>query len=122
MGLFDVTQAALDRALEGAAQRQQLLASNLANADTPGFKRSDLDFHGALAAALDQGDSAAQVAALPFAPQTDSAGAITPDGNNVDVDVEMANLSANAIDYETLVEVAHARLQMLSSAIGSTGS
>ena len=64
MGLFDVTQIALEQALAGSAQRQQLLANNLANADTPGFKRSDLDFHAALANALANGASPAQIASL----------------------------------------------------------
>ena len=122
MGLFDVTQVALERALAGAAERQQLLASNVANADTPGFKRSDLDFHGALAAALGQGASASQLESLTFTPQTDTTSAMTADGNNVDIDTEMANLSANGLDYETLVEVASARLKMLATAIGSTGA
>ena len=40
------------------------------------------------------------------------------DGNNVDVDTEMARLSQNALDYESLVSVANARLKMLSTAIG----
>lgn len=122
MGLFDVTQVALERALEGAGQRQQLLASNLANANTPGFERSDLDFHAALASALAHGAGSARLEALRFAPRTDTGGAMTPDGNNVDLDTEMANLSANAIDYQTLVSVASARLKMIATAIGGTGA
>lgn len=119
MGLFDVTQIALERALAGSAQRQQLLANNLANADTPGFKRSDLDFHATLAGALQSGDSAAQLASLTFAPQTDTTSSMQADGNNVDVDTEMSKLSQNALDYESLVTVANARLKMLATAIGT---
>ena len=40
------------------------------------------------------------------------------DGNNVDVDTEMAKLSENALDYQSLVSVSNARLKMLSTAIG----
>ena len=57
MGLFDVTQVALQQALAGASARQQVLANNVANANTPGFTRSDLDFHSQLAAALQNGGS-----------------------------------------------------------------
>jgi len=116
VGLFDVTQIALERALSGAAQRQQLLANNLANAETPGFKRSDLDFHAQLADALANGDG--NLSNLSFSPQTDSTTSMQADGNNVDVDTEMSNLSENALDYESLVSVANARLKMLQTVIG----
>ena len=118
VGLFDVTQIALERALAGSAQRQQILANNLANANTPGFKRTDLNFEATLAGALANGASASQIASLQFSPQTDTTSAMQPDGNNVDVDTEMARLSKNALDYESLVTVANARLKMLSTAIG----
>lgn len=118
MGLFDVTQIALERALSGAAQQQQILANNLANADTPGFKRSDLDFHSQLAGALEADRSGAQLESLSFTPQTDSTSSMQLDGNNVDVDTEMSKLSANALDYQSLVAVASARLKMISTAIG----
>lgn len=117
MGLFDVTQIALERALAGAAQQQQIVANNLANADTPGFKRTDLDFHTQLADALASG-KADSLASLSFTPQTDTTSSMQADGNNVDVDTELAKLSANALDYQSLVAVASARLKMLSTAIG----
>lgn len=122
MGLFDVTQIALERSLSGAAQRQQLLANNIANANTPGFKRSDIDFHGQLAAAIANGDPSGSLASLSFTPQTDTTSTMSADGNNVDIDTEMASLSQNALDYQSLVAVASARLKMLSIAIGQGGS
>ena len=48
MPLFDNTQLALSRAISGAAMRQEVLANNLANAETPGFHRSDVDFQSAI--------------------------------------------------------------------------
>jgi flagellar basal-body rod protein FlgB len=47
---------------------------------------------------------------------------MSADGNNVDIDTEMASLSQNALDYQSLVAVASARLKMLSIAIGQGGS
>ena len=118
MGLFDLTQAALDKALEGSSLRQQAIANNLANANTPGFKRSDVDFSSALADALDTHDSTRQVDAISFDPKVDTTSTETADGNNVDVDVEMANLNENTVDYQALVSVAKARLHMIEIAIG----
>ena len=119
MGLFDVTQLALERALSGAALRQQLLSNNIANANTPGFKRSDVDFHGTLQNVLDSGGSDAAVQDVSFSPVVDQSVG-RADGNNVDMDAEMASLSENSIDYQTLVAVAKARLRMLDNVIGSS--
>jgi flagellar basal-body rod protein FlgB len=107
VGLFDITQLALDRAMTGAGVRQTVLANNVANVNTPGFVASDVDFHSAIAAALDQGQ---QVDAVQFSPKQT--------GASPDMDVQMADLSENALDYETLAAVSRTRLQMLSTVIG----
>ena len=118
--LFDTTQLALERAISGASVRQQALAANIANADTPGYQRVDVDFHGALAAAMGQGANAdGALSQLSFAPQVDrSAGAVRADGSTVDIDSESAKLAANALDQQAAVQVAQARIHILESAIG----
>ncbi|MFN8109641.1 MAG: flagellar basal body protein [Thermoleophilia bacterium] len=50
----DITTVALTQAMHGANLRQSALAQNLANADTPGYQRVDVNFEGALAAAVEQ--------------------------------------------------------------------
>src|ERR1700752_519122 len=94
LALFDTTQLALERSIEGAGKRHQALAANLANANTPGYQRVDVDFHGALAAAMNAGDeSQTALQSLSFAPTKDaSAGATRADGSTVDVDSESAKL------------------------------
>src|SRR4051794_10338585 len=117
--LFDTTQMALERSISGAAQRQEALAANLANADTPGYQRVDVDFHGALAAAMRSADPRSAVAQTTFATQADgSVGAVRADGSTVDVDAEAAKLAANALEQESAVQVLHARLGILKSAMG----
>jgi flagellar basal-body rod protein FlgB len=118
--LFDTTQLALQRAISGASVRQQALSANIANADTPGYRRVDVDFHGALAAAMSQGTNApTALASTTFTPQTDaSAGAVRADGSTVDIDSESAKLAENALDQETMVQVAQTRIHILESAIG----
>jgi flagellar basal-body rod protein FlgB len=118
MGLFDITDLVLQRGLEGAGLRQQVLANNLANANTAGFKRSDVDFQSALASAIGDGSSESGVAGLDFQPQTDTTSTMRADGNNVDFDQENSNLTENAVEYEALLSVAHARMQMLRTAMG----
>jgi flagellar basal-body rod protein FlgB len=115
--LFDVSTVALEKALAGSALRQQVLANNLANANTPGYRRVDVDFHAALAQALGRGDSTAEVDALSFAAAPDGSGPMRYDGSNVDVDREMASLSENALDYQALVATLRARIRMLENVI-----
>ena len=119
MGLLDVTQIALEQALSGSAARQQALSNNIANANTPNFTRSDVDFESQLQAALASGNPAASLSSMSFTAQLDKQSPVQSDGNNVNIDTEMSDLSENALDYESLVEVANARLKMLSIAIGS---
>jgi flagellar basal-body rod protein FlgB len=122
--LFDTTQLALERAIQGAGQRQEALAANLANADTPGYRRVDVDFHGALTAAMQPARGASAVrdslGAMAFAPEADaSAGATRADGSTVDVDAESAKLAANALDQQAAVQVAQVRIHILEAAMGA---
>lgn len=118
MGLFDTTQLGLEQAISGAALRQRAIANNIANANTAGYKRVDVDFHSALQDALSGPDAkGALEKGLGLSPQTDNATASRADGNNVDIDTEMANLSQNALEYQSLVQVARARLTMLQIAM-----
>jgi flagellar basal-body rod protein FlgB len=115
--LFDTTQLALEGAIKGAGIRHQALAANLANANTPGYQRVDVDFHGTLAAAIDDRDALHSVS---FTPARDaSAGAVRADGGTVDVDAESAKLAANALEHQAAVQVAHARIGILKAAMGT---
>ena len=69
--LFDTTQLALERSISGAAQRHEALAANIANATTPGYQRVDVDFHGALAAAMGSSDARSAIEHTGFTTQAD---------------------------------------------------
>ena len=114
--LFDNTQLALERAISGAAMRQELLANNLANAETPGFQRSDVDFHTALSQAMKTGDPQA-IESTTFSPQKDPQ-VLRADGNGVDIDVESATMAKNGLEYDALVTVAKARIAIIQAAMG----
>src|SRR4051794_38930929 len=117
--LFDTTQLALERTIAGASQRHNALAANIANAATPGYRRVDVDFHGALAAALGSTDAKSAVAGTAFTTQQDQAVGVTQgDGNSIDVDNESAKLASNALEAEAANTVAKARISILKSAMG----
>ena len=115
MSLFDTTQLSLEAALRGASLRQTLLTSNLANVNTPGYQRKDVDFHAQLQRAQETGASPESVG---FQPETDADRVVRPDGSGVDVDQEAAKLATNALEYQALVQVAGARTSILQTAMG----
>ncbi|HEY1478573.1 MAG TPA: flagellar basal body rod protein FlgB [Gaiellales bacterium] len=118
MGLFDVTSSALEVAIRGTESRQTVLANNLANVNTPGFKRSDVSFQGALASALSSANgNTAAVDDTSFQTTTDTSTSMRADGNNVDVDVESANLSKNQLLFDSVMAIDTKRLHTMDTAI-----
>ncbi|MCW2921949.1 MAG: flagellar basal-body rod protein FlgB [Thermoleophilia bacterium] len=119
MELFDVTFQTLDLALGAAGKRQEVLANNLANVNTPGYKRLDVEFDGMLAKAVDAaraGDSRSLDELRPGV-NTDDSVAVRADGNSVDVDQEMAFLAENNIRYNALVQLSQKKLETLKYVI-----
>lgn len=122
-------------ALNVRAYRQQLLAANIANADTPGYKARDIDFRRTMQDKMSGGVTAsatsvplARTSAAHLAPRHDSAAAPGPvlyrnpvqpslDGNTVDMDVERAQFAQNAIHYEANLMMINSQLKALLSAI-----
>src|SRR6478752_5111380 len=108
--LIDTTQLALERSISGAAQRHEALAANIANAATPGYRRVDVDFHGALNAAMGSSDARTAVGETGFTTQVDSSVGVTQaDGNSIDIDAESAKLASNALEQQAAVSVAKTR-------------
>ena len=121
MDLFDPSIVGIEKAMQGSLLRQQVLANNIANANTPGYQRSDVDFQSALAQAFSSGTpSTSQVDQITFSPQAAATGAMQVDGNTVDVNTENADLSENTLDYQALESVMGTRMSILKTAIGST--
>jgi flagellar basal-body rod protein FlgB len=96
-------------ALNVHAYRQQLIASNIANADTPGYKARDIDFAAALKSAEASQAKPASQALRAGGPDATPLGAEllyrsavqrSIDGNTVDMDVERAQFAENSVRYE----------------------
>jgi flagellar basal-body rod protein FlgB len=114
MSLIDPTQSALEAAMRGSMLRQTLLTNNLANADTPGYQRQDVNFQGALANAMSSGQSPDSVGFTPYTQNQ----VLSADGNGVNAEQEQAYLSENGLLYENLTAVATTREQILKTAMG----
>lgn len=111
MALIDTTQLALHRALNGTTLRQTTLANNIANANTPGFQRQDVDFHSALRSAIGSGADAIKSARISAT--NDPTAPLRYDGSSVDIDKENAAMAANGLEHEALSAVSKARMEIL---------
>ncbi|MDR3563812.1 MAG: flagellar basal body rod protein FlgB [Negativicutes bacterium] len=118
----------LENALSGSATRHKLISNNIANVNTPGFKRSDVAFEDVLASAVGNGQSQLSQTNsrhLPgrqntgFSPAitTDSSTSVRTDGNNVDIDIEMSNLAKNDIYYQSVAQTLNRYFSDLLTAI-----
>lgn len=111
------------QALNLRAQRQQILASNIANADTPNFKARDIDFQQALRSALAESnavtDSKMAGGGQSTSPQLLYRTVVQPsaDGNTVDMDVERAHFAENAARYEASLRFLNGQIKGLLAAI-----
>ena len=131
----DLTTAVLTQAMAGYSARNTAIANNIANADTPGYKRVDVSFESALADAVDADrerlkmDAGSSISALDGSDVTRQVDEVAPnvmstdtttmrvDGSNVDPDDEMARLSANQLASSTVVSLLDKRFQQFRTAI-----
>jgi len=114
-------------ALRLREQRSELLASNLANADTPNYKARDFDFRAALSSAM-TGQGALSTDNPRQLQPADSQGIGTPvqyripgqpslDGNTVDSQLEKAAFSRNAVRYQATLDFLSGRFKGLMTAL-----
>jgi flagellar basal-body rod protein FlgB len=102
-------------ALALRSQRLGLLASNIANASTPGFKARDIDFREAMAAAEAPGGS--PLAALERATKYRVPQQATLDGNTVELSTEQTAFAENAVAYQTTLSFLNGRIGTLTRAL-----
>lgn len=118
----------MEKGLDASSLRQRVLANNVANVDTPGFKRSDVNFQAALSSALGQSEVLPLKETLPGhltgvanSPATevkqDTSTSLRNDGNNVDIDKEMADVAKNSIYYDSVTQAISSQLGILRMVI-----
>jgi flagellar basal-body rod protein FlgB len=115
-------------ALKGLAARQQTISSNIANVDTPGYSAKQLDFETMLQHTLNSSSSQLSMAktkALHMDSTTSSSsfyttsnragGTYREDGNNVDIDTELIDMSETNIKYQAISQEISSKLLLLKS-------
>lgn len=134
MTIFDKTMGLIERTLDLRSMRQRLIASNIANEETPGYRANDLHFQDALSAAARgrlpvslavthgrhlglRGEGVqtvtGRVAEVP-------AGDLPLDANSVNMELELAKLSDNAMQFNGAATIMAIRLRQLLGAIRDT--
>lgn len=128
--LFDKTISALDTSIDMRRLRQNVISSNIANAETPGYKARKMDFEQALSRALDiegkgrmhasnkehflvgQGPIANVTADIYDNPDVN----MSNDGNTVDLEKEMADLASNSVLYRAAIQLINKKLATMKYA------
>lgn len=106
--------------LDAAALRQEAIATNIANAETPGFRRLDVsaDFAAQLRTRMAAGDFGRTAGSLqPLLAEDPTARAIRPDGNTVEIERELLAMNRNAVEHEYLSDIVSSNLKQLKMAI-----
>jgi len=116
MGIFGPVIQGLGAALDVYQARHRVLAENVANAETPGFRARDLDFATALTRAFER-DGTGDTRASAGEPVVDTRATVKIDGNSVDLDTEMARLSENTMKEVALTRILARKFESLKLAI-----
>jgi flagellar basal-body rod protein FlgB len=134
--LFGNSSTVLSKALSGLSARQRAAAENIANVDTPGYKRVEVTFERELAKAagkLEPGryaidlattqpghmalDSASDLAEASFRSTRSDETTLRNDGNNVDIDTEMTKLTQTSFTYGAVADLMKRKMSGLHSVI-----
>ncbi len=127
--LFGGNYPLLKQALHACALRQEAIAHNIANVNTPGYRRIDVSFEEFLRSARTSSLKTTDPRHFPSAPpqmpnpqvSADEDAPMRPDGNTVDIEYEMAMLAENQIRFQALSQLITGRYQSLKTVITGGG-
>lgn len=124
--LYNSTKV-LEKALDATWLRNEAITQNIANVDTPNYKRKTVKFEEYLSDALDKERSMSQTDKSitgsevdninPMITTDNSSLSTRLDGNNVDIESEMASMAKNVLQYNTLIQSLSKKFSMLKYAI-----
>jgi flagellar basal-body rod protein FlgB len=108
------SESLLLRLMEAAELRARVVSANIANQNTPGYTRQDVDFESVLRAALSSGS---RVDALQPRIVEDTLSPARPDGNNVNLELELNALRENRLMFETYASILESRSNLKNIAV-----
>lgn len=128
----------LEKSLNASSLQHKLISNNIANVNTPGFKRSEVVFQSKLSEVLDKKDkeflplavtnlkhipSGTDFTLAQLQPEivTNAETSLRTDENNVDIDFEMAKMAENTTTYSTVAQLMSMKLSGLKTAISEGG-
>ncbi len=128
--LQDSTLTAMGNYMNRLSKRQQIVASNVANIDTPGYKTKDISFHATMGELLMQGATPMKASRpehlamgewsfAPLEPEVFEVAGLPsrPDKNNVDIDKEMLKLGETSFGFSMMTQLLRAKFRTIGSSI-----
>lgn len=112
----DITDLTIRSALDGLSMRQQVIADNVSNIQTPGFLAGRVQFESALASAVASGNASQVAAASPE--QSRSLEPTNTNGNNVNLDHETLSNTDTVLRYQLMLRAADDQFGLVHTAIG----
>lgn len=124
-----LTYGLIKDSLNASSERGRIIAQNIANVETKGYKAYNVVFEDKLKDALNNDsvhltttnsmhiDDGSSLPNVKYSIERDTSTSIRSDGNNVDIDKEMSDLAANTILYNTLISQANSRIAMRRTVI-----
>ena len=110
---MDPTIDILHAALNGLMTRQSVIANNIANASTPNFQASQVDFETALRQAIEGGTTPS----MDGATVSPTGAAPNQDGNNVNLEADSLSLADTQLRYQAIVDAVNGQFQILNTSI-----
>jgi flagellar basal-body rod protein FlgB len=127
----DLTMNIIPKALDAIETRQKIYSHNIANYNTPGYKRKDVVFEDVLRKALGDSDeiklktdnekhlkNIPSINEINYQVVEDNSRSAREDGNNVDIDIEMVKMMENTLQYNALTRLINYRLSDYKTVIG----
>lgn len=125
----NLSYSLIKKSLDASTERGRAISNNIANVNTPGYKAFRVNFEDKVKNVLNNSSIALKttsakhindgntIETLTHEIKKDKSKSMRLDGNNVDIDMEMANLAANQIMYNALISQANSRIAMRRTVI-----
>ncbi len=121
MSSLDPQAGLLSKLMDATTVRQQVVSQNLANLNTPGYRRMEATFEDQFEKVLSGNADVSAAENVKVRVQTSNDAPTRPDGNSVNLDTELGELQRTALMFQTYTKILEARLGMMRRAMNGQG-